>query len=151
MDDIPCAMARYRTGDSEEICRLWSVNPMEYSRAWVPAPSQPIVMLENKMLPSPRQATQCLQTKPNMGCVAAGARGACSEPNAPGPWSSSIFRSNRIKQCWFFLKCPLRRVLRHAASANWQLFSCTQRSGAFLYIGPEYWTGSSQVQNSGSP
>ena len=36
--DIPCAVPRYQP--DEETCRLWSVNPMEHSRGWAPAPSQ---------------------------------------------------------------------------------------------------------------
>ena len=33
---IPCAVPRYRT--DEEVYRLWSVNPVEYSQGWAPAP-----------------------------------------------------------------------------------------------------------------
>ena len=39
-DDIPCAVPGYRT--DEEACRLWSVNPMDYSWGWTPAASDPL-------------------------------------------------------------------------------------------------------------
>ena len=46
IDDIPCAEPIYRT--DEEICRLWSVNPMESLQGWAPVPLRLKVAREEK-------------------------------------------------------------------------------------------------------